>query len=316
MEPTALFSAATTGGSRIRCVRYPPAYRHATHAHSRRSITLIVQGDLEERVGADRVRASALSLVVKPPGVDHADAFGPDGATTVQIIVSEEDESRLGAESGGFGPWRWVHAGAAARPMLEWLRRMRAPGAARSPGRASEEADDLFIEAVSALAAPAPRRAGPPPRWLAGAHAALSAEAVSVRSVAAHARVHPVHLAREFRREFGVTPSQHRRRERLRRAAELLSRPDAPLTTVALAAGFSDQAHMNRELRACAGLTPATYRRLAAVSRHEIGLHSFNTVPDRAPRLARDEGIGDHSIRDGGRTCGTRANGRSGGALG
>jgi AraC family transcriptional regulator len=76
--------------------------------------------------------------------------------------------------------------------------------------------------------------------------------------------VHPVHLAREFRRHFGLSPSEHRRRGRLRRAGRLLADSKVTLVDAAMAAGYSDQAHMTRDLRSATGLTPRGLRRMAA----------------------------------------------------
>jgi len=57
--------------------------------------------------------------------------------------------------------------------------------------------------------------------------------------------------------------SEYRRRVRVREAADLLASTDAPLTHVALAAGFADPSHLCRVFKAETGLTPHAYRLLA-----------------------------------------------------
>jgi AraC family transcriptional regulator len=198
-------------------------------------------------------------VVIKPAGVTHATAFGGDGAVTIQIELSAEDEAR--AEAGGYrlGWWRWSHAGEATRPMLELARRIR------DVDGSEPTLDDLIIETLATLTPSEPCPRGPAPRWLVAARDVLVSESVTIRSLAAQAGVHPIHLAREFRRRFGLAPTGFRRRMRIRRAAALLARSPEPLAAIALEAGFADQSHMNRELRRAAGVTPAGMRRLARV---------------------------------------------------
>lgn len=64
-------------------------------------------------------------------------------------------------------------------------------------------------------------------------------------------------MERLFRQWLDMTPKQYQRILRVKNAATfLLSHPDARLAEVALAFGFSDQAHMCREFRALASTTP------------------------------------------------------------
>ncbi|MCW5807851.1 MAG: helix-turn-helix transcriptional regulator [Deltaproteobacteria bacterium] len=74
-------------------------------------------------------------------------------------------------------------------------------------------------------------------------------------------------LAAAFRDHVGVTPKVFARILRLRRVLGLLQGDRGGLAEVALAAGFYDQAHMNAEFRALAGMTPRQF--LAA--RHPVG---------------------------------------------
>ncbi len=74
--------------------------------------------------------------------------------------------------------------------------------------------------------------------------------------------MHRVHLAREFRRHFGITPTDYRLRNRVACAAVLLSTSRGSLSAVAHEVGYSDQAHMTREFRRWLDVTPLEYRRL------------------------------------------------------
>lgn len=58
----------------------------------------------------------------------------------------------------------------------------------------------------------------------------------------------------------GLTPKRYCRVQRLQRALTALGPHGQPLATVAAAAGYADQAHLTREFRALAGVSPGEYR--------------------------------------------------------
>lgn len=70
--------AVTSSGSRIRLMGYAPHERQPRHTHHRTTLTLVLRGSLEERVGDCLHRAAVLSLAVKPAGTPHEDCSGPE----------------------------------------------------------------------------------------------------------------------------------------------------------------------------------------------------------------------------------------------
>lgn len=81
--------------------------------------------------------------------------------------------------------------------------------------------------------------------------------------LAAWAERHGLHagsLSRGFRALFGVTPAQFRAVQKSRRAVAALTEIDRPLSDVAIASGFADQAHMARAVRARTGRTASELR--------------------------------------------------------
>lgn len=80
-----------------------------------------------------------------------------------------------------------------------------------------------------------------------------------------------------FHRAVGLTPKVYCRVLRFQRALRRVSVGTASWLDVALAAGYSDQAHFNREFRTFVGVTPTEYRQVAP--------HFPNHLPvDSAPR--------------------------------
>lgn len=79
--------------------------------------------------------------------------------------------------------------------------------------------------------------------------------AVSVADLAADTGWSRKHLTNRFRSQAGLTPKVMGRVLRFQRAVDLLTGGTRPADAAA-AAGYYDQAHLNREFRALAGCTP------------------------------------------------------------
>jgi AraC-like DNA-binding protein len=77
----------------------------------------------------------------------------------------------------------------------------------------------------------------------------------SVTDVAAECGVSRTALTRRFERAVGITPKVASRLMRFERAAALIT-SGTDLATVAALAGYSDQSHLTREVRAFTGNTP------------------------------------------------------------
>jgi AraC family transcriptional regulator len=103
------------------------------------------------------------------------------------------------------------------------------------------------------------------PRWLLLAKELIedcSSNDLRIPDLASAAGVHPVYLARAYRRHFGYSPGEYLRRCRLLRVQALLAKTDMPLVQIALQCGYSDQSQMTRAFGAVFGMPPARYRAL------------------------------------------------------
>jgi AraC-like DNA-binding protein len=96
------------------------------------------------------------------------------------------------------------------------------------------------------------------------------------------------HLIAGFREQIGVPPKTAARIVRFDRAAQLVrGDSQASLARIAGGCGYHDQAHLTREFRDLAGITPAAYRAAA--------LPGFLGVPDDACAETREV----NSVQDG-----------------
>jgi len=84
---------------------------------------------------------------------------------------------------------------------------------------------------------------------------------LALHDIASAVGRHPTGVAREFRRAVGVSIGERIRDLRFRFATHELLATNTPLSEIASAAGYSDQAHFTREFRKRAGTSPADFRR-------------------------------------------------------
>ncbi|HUP00920.1 MAG TPA: AraC family transcriptional regulator [Gemmatimonadota bacterium] len=263
--PLRVLRSIAGDGYAVREIEYAAGFRQAPHLHESDGITVLIAGAIRETAAGREEVASCLSVVVKPAGVVHADQVGPRGARTLQVLLDPDFGVLRPSGEGGLGPWRWIHAGAGTRGLLSLLRALR-----EADGQGGATVEDRVLEILDeATGADASVRRDPP-AWLRRARESLDdrvGEGVRVRDLAAEAGVHPVSLARAFRRQYGASVSEYRRRARLHRAAAAIERSDWDLTRIAHAHGYVDHSHMCREVRATTGLTPSELRGLAGRSR-------------------------------------------------
>ena len=241
---------------------YASAQRQAPHRHDELHLSLVLRGGLSETVGRETVVAAPLSVVVKSPGLLHANAWGNDGARLARLSLPQATLAALSEHPGRDTAWRWCHDVQVARPFLRLVQRHQQLGTRRMAAN-----DTDLSDLVAALTArPARDETTDTPRWLRdvvtriheGWHPSLDGH-----QLAAEACVHPVYLARCVRRWYGVSLGSLLRHERLRRTAAMLTASGLRGSLVAQHCGYADEAHMSREVKSVLGLSPRTLRAVA-----------------------------------------------------
>jgi AraC-like DNA-binding protein len=128
-----------------------------------------------------------------------------------------------------------------------------------APGRAIGERAEADAFALVAALRTRLAAAAPDPRVLAAARRLDHAPGTRIPALADATGIGERQLRRRFAAAVGYGPKTFARIARFRRALALI-RAGEPAAAAAYAAGYADQAHMTREMRAFAGLTPAALR--------------------------------------------------------
>jgi len=95
-----------------------------------------------------------------------------------------------------------------------------------------------------------------------------SHEALRVTDIQKQSGYSPRHFIELFRSSVGLAPKQFYRIQRFSAALARIARGNVALADVAIASGYADQAHLSREFRELAGVSPSAYRPQAVGSEH------------------------------------------------
>jgi AraC family transcriptional regulator len=250
------YTQAVVGPFEITRLAFPPAYRHGAFEPERGYIVVVLQGSVCKTFSRDSATLGRGDVATLPAGSTHSSAFAPGG--TQVLTVRAADESPL------FGSLldRRRHVHASASTGLGWRMAMELEATDACWALALE---GLALQLVATAERASCERAGP---WLTRVRELLherAPEQASLGELADAVGRHPTHVARVFRREYGLSVGEYARSLRLEWAASRLALDDAPLAQVALEAGFADQSHFTRAFRRHAGVTPGRYRELRRV---------------------------------------------------
>jgi AraC family transcriptional regulator len=217
------------------------------HSHDEGHFIFTLADGYRSLASGEALRRGA--LIYNPPGVEHRDCFDIAGGGFLAISTPTLPPS-------GCEP-KLLASAAAGR-----LARRLVGTCIRAPSGAALAAESLALDLATCVTAEDDASTFAPD-WLLRAEEAIGdlccTAGLEVRAIAAAAGVHPVHLARRYRRHFGQSPGAAIRQRRADAAAALLAAGVDPVQA-AQEAGYADQSHLTRAFLAAFAVTPARYR--------------------------------------------------------
>jgi AraC family transcriptional regulator len=230
-----------------------------SHEHEHPYITILLRGRYREPYPRGESYFVPFSAVFHPAHVRHSGIVDEQGCQffTLELDSSWMDSVATDVPADSVFDW---HGARILWPMVRLFREYR-----DSEVGSSLTMESLILEIISAVTASGQNAAAiPVHRWrllLDKIHDSFR-ESIRVRDLAGAAGIHPVHVARLFRRYAGVTPGEYLQQLRLQEACRLMLEPERSLCEIASESGFADQSHMNRVLRRFVHCSPGTLRAL------------------------------------------------------
>ena len=248
------------GGFLVAEASYRPYAVLEEHGHINSSLTFVLDGEFEERIGRRFEDLRPESLLIKPPGGEHADRMGASGARILFIEPTEERCAMLQDALPMLQRVAFTQQESVALAGLRLRRELWRDGAA-----SQVMVEGLVLQLLAAADRDMEPRLHDAPAWLREVRDRLAAEFVSPPSItllALEAGVSPTYLIRAFRRHYGVPPTHFLRHRRIEWACDAILHSPKQLGVIAHEAGFADQSHFGRTFKAFTGLTPAEFRRM------------------------------------------------------
>jgi AraC family transcriptional regulator len=250
--------AIEIGDFRFTETSHVPDTRLGSHRHAHPAITFVLHGGFVEDFGRGRaLDCAAMSILLKPADAMHANRYSMAGARS--FILECNSESSFGKAVEACAP-QLVSARFVV-PTLELYSAFRT----NAPER-EVLAEQLVLETSRGQCSHQPWRTIERPRWLDRVAAAVSdgcLRSVRLTTLANDAGVHPVYLARAFRRHYGTSIGGFMLQCRIRLAMRRLATSADSISQIALECAFADQAHFTRLFRREAGMPPGQFRRVA-----------------------------------------------------
>jgi AraC family transcriptional regulator len=240
------------------------------HTHQDAHFIWVTGGEYVSAAGS-HPPADRPVLIYNPPGTTHRDHFERGRGSFFAVSLQPQlAVSMLAAASLPAAP---VY-------LRQWAQHALIMRIGR--GACGMALQALTVELLGTMQVRPQAESAARPGWLSRALELLQdryLEDLSIADVAASVGVHPIHLARTFRRHFRCTPGEFARVRRLERAVALLLQSAQPLADVALGSGFADQSHLSRAFTRAFGLPPGEYRALAGQSSTQRRFQTDKTAP-------------------------------------
>jgi AraC family transcriptional regulator len=239
---------------------FPARGRLFEHAHDHAHFCFVIAGRYTEANGRQAIDCTPSTLTFRPAGEMHYNKFHDEPVQVLTLAIPQPWLERAAQESIALPHSLSFHDG-----LVPILARRLAHEFRQMDSGASLVLEALSLELlVAAARSTSVRSERTAPRWLERARELIHArfaERLTLDEIAAHAGVHPVHLATVFRRHFHCTVGDYIRDRRIEYASLELTRSRTPLALIALDAGFSNQGHFSTVFKRITGFTPAAYRK-------------------------------------------------------
>lgn len=238
---------------------HPTGTSIARHSHSQATLTLVLAGRAIEQVEDQTLYCETLSLLYRKAGVPHTNEY--HSVPTRSFVVALDP-----AASRMFPPGPdWCLLDVAGVPTALALRAYMAFTQDQSSVRVPLAVEEILGELLAGTDKRVRWRASDVPRWIRRVRDRLNDapwEPLTLSALATEAGVHPVYLARIFRRCYGCSVGDYLHARRIDQAVASALGTDQRFSDIASTLGYFDQSHFTRVFTRLAGVPPMAVRNM------------------------------------------------------
>jgi len=225
------------------------------HEDGYHRISMVLRGKLKEKACGKEVFAQCGSIVIKPGDLAHQNVFGTKESRIISVSFKDGSFKEIAGEQSI--DWSWHQGLPTANIAFQ---------AARELTKVTKEEDlyDCIVDLLAQLQEASKHSKKEAPYWLNLIEERMKDEfstPLKTKDLATWLDIHPVYLARIFRRHHGCSVKCYLQNLRVSQAVQDLSDGKKALVQIALDAGFSDQSHMTRLFQKGMNTSPGVFRK-------------------------------------------------------
>jgi AraC family transcriptional regulator len=229
------------------------------HSHTHAYVSVALQGSYQERCGRKEWDCASGGSIFHVAGEHHSNRFYDDGARLLVVEIGPRLLAQLREQ--GLEP---ESQKAVASPLCMHLALKLQRAVPLSDPLSALSAEGLGLELLSETLRFSGEVDSPRSDWLGSVKEQIHdqfRDPLTLSGLAASASVHPVHLARTFRKRYGCSVGNMIRTLRIDAAFGDLLHSDTSIAQIAMRSGFTDQSHLCRMLKRYAGVSPGQIRK-------------------------------------------------------
>lgn len=228
------------------------------HSHPFAFFYVLLSGDCVEDWDRGRADCGPGAMIFHPREETHAEKFGQGaGARVLGVAVPAATASRLTLYDVPLQEPREARSA-----MVTYLGHRLTKSLALADTASALTIEGLVYELLGEVCCrrPADARRVPPLEQAKTLLWDRFKEAISLSTIAREVNLHPVHLARAFRRRYSMSVGEYIRQLRIEYACARLASSSVPLSQIACEAGFADHSHFCHVFKRHVGATPHQFR--------------------------------------------------------
>ncbi len=223
------------------------------HCHDRTAISFVLDGAINETVNGNDTLGGIANVIIKPSGTLHRDIYS-DNCSIICIYLNTESELKKSTQQL-LKHWSWL-------PSVDNYSFLNTILQSKNEKEQLESINN-FISYYSAKKESISDDLQP--AWLRELKQILDAsynESLKSSELAKAFHIHPVYMARAFKKYYGISIKSYINILRANGAMASIINSEDKLAHIAFDNGYADQSHFNRKFKDLTGFTPSHFKAL------------------------------------------------------